>query len=361
MTCTMFAILLVLPLCPQAAQIEPSSAGHITLTDNNGAETIVPGAGSTAIGPLLAAWIDEYNRVHAGIRISYRATGSASGVRQLVNGTIAFAATDGPVPDDQLALADGRILHFPVALMAVVPIYNLPRVHDLRFSASTLAGIFLGKITKWDDAAIASENVGVKLPSMDIRVVHGFPGGSAATYVMADYLAKVSPAFKTAMASSSGNWPVANSGAGYRGSEGVAGIVAETPGAIGYIELSRARGNGLRYAAVSNEDSEFVAASPEAVTAASAGVVPLMRTQSPDFRVSITNAPGKKSYPIASFVWLVLKTNPESEKEKEIITHFLKWVLTDGQKLALKLGYPALPGDLVKIELEYLGADGVSH
>ena len=351
-----FAILLVvLPIYPQCALSEPQSAKSDAARLNNKAtETRIDGAGSTTIYPLLSAWIDEYSRLHPGIRFSYRAIGSKAGIRLLTDRTMFFAATDVPESDDQLILAKGRILHFPVALNAVVPVYNLAQVPGLRFSGTTLADIFLGKITKWNDPAIANDNPGVALPGMDITVKHYFPhgNGDVETFVMADYLSKRSPVFKAALTNSLGNWPVDSPR--YKEAE-VAGFFRETPGSVGYLNLLVARQNGLKYGAVKNSDGEFVTASSESVTAASASGVSSIRDQAPDFRTSITDAPGKKSYPIVSFIWLLLYEDSKEKRENEVINDFLKWVLTDGQKLAPKLGYPPLPGDLVEIELQRLG------
>ena len=316
----------------------------------------IDGSGSTTVNQLLQAWINEYTRLHSGPRISYRPIGSNAGFRMLASGTAFFATTDVPVSDDQLAKANSRILQLPIVVNAVVPVYNLPQAPQLRFSGDTLAGIFLGKITKWNDAAITKDNPGVDLPTMDIKVKHDFPSASLSgtldTYVMADYLSKVSPAFKTVLADSSGNWPVANNV--YKGAEGTAGFVRHTPGAIGYVWQSRFHGTE-QYGIVKNADGEFIAASPESLTAASASAMSSIKPLAPDFRVSITNAPGKASYPIASFTWLVLYENPKEKKQNEVMIDFLKWVLTDGQKVALKLGYPALPSDLVQMELQQLG------
>ncbi len=325
--------------------------------DPNALQTRINGAGSQALAPLVRAWIDEYTRLHPGLQMSYMAIGSRGGFRMLASGTAFFAATDVPISDDQLAQANGRILHLPIAVNAVVPVYNIPQVSQLRFSGDTLAGIFLGKITKWDDPAIANDNPGVNLPAMDIKVRHEFPDGSVETHVIADYLSKVSPAFKTAVASpSSANWPLASYK--YKGAEGSAGFVSQTVGSFGYLPLAiaraQSRGGSLKYAAVKNSNGEFVMASPESVTAAGASAMSSIQAQAPDFRVSLTNAPGKLSYPIASFTWLLLYENSKETKENEVMVDFLKWVLADGQKLALKLGYPALPKDLVQMELKRL-------
>lgn len=354
-----FAILLVaLVICPQRVPSEPQSDISRAARQNSEAtDTRINGAGSQAVEPLVRAWIDEYTRLHPGLQMSYMAIGSRGGFHMLASGTAFFAATDVPISDDQLAQTNGRILHLPIAVNAVVPVYNIPQVSQLRFSGDTLAGIFLGKITKWDDPAIANDNPGVNLPAMDIKVRHEFPDGSVETHVIADYLSKVSPAFKTAVASpSSANWPLASYK--YKGAEGSAGFVSQTVGSLGYLPLTIARAqsrqDSLKYAAVKNSNGEFVMASPESVTAAGGSAMSSIQAQAPDFRVSLTNAPGKLSYPIASFTWLLLYENSKETKENEVMVDFLKWVLADGQKLALKLGYPALPSDLVQIELKHL-------
>ncbi len=290
-----FAILLMpLVICPQRALSEPQSdTGDPARLNSEATETRVEGAGSTTIYPVLSAWINEYSRLHAGIRISYQAIGSRGGSRQLADRTSSFAATDVPMSDDQLAKVKGRILQLPIAVNAVVPVYNLPQVPQLRFTGSTLAGIFLGTITKWNDPAIAMDNPGVDLPRMDIKVKHDFPSASLSgtldTYVMADYLSKVSPAFKKVLTDPSGNWPVASNI--YKGAEGTAGFVRRTPGAIGYVWQNRFHGTE-QYGIVKNADGEFIAAFPESLTAASASAMSSIKTQAPDFRVSITNAPG---------------------------------------------------------------------
>jgi len=348
MTSKVLAIsFLVLATCSLVAQSRPSASKHDALPSEK-----IDGAGSNTINPLFQDWINEYAGLHPGVRISYTSIGS-NGFRVLSSGQAFFGVTDVPISDDQLAQAKGRILQLPIVVNAVVPVYNLPRVPQLRFNGSTLAGIFLGKITKWNDLAIASDNPGVDLPAMDIQVRHAFPSGGAETHVMADYLSKVSPAFKAAIASSSANWPVATYR--YKGAAGTAGFVSQTPGSFGYLPFVIAhafsREDSLKYAAVKNLDGEFVTASPESITTASASA----KIEPPDFRVSLTNAPGKASFPIASFSWLLLYEKPKEKKQNEVMIDFLKWVLTDGQKVALKMGYPALPSDLVQMELQQLG------
>jgi len=281
------------------------------------------------------------------------AIGSKAGIRLLSNRKVLFAVTDVAISDDELR-PKGPILDLPVALNAIVPVYNLSQASKLRLSGSTLAGIFLGKITKWNDPAIANDNPGVALPQTDIKVHHYFPNGSPETRVMADYLSKVSPEFESVLAKSSSDWPLPNYR--YKGAE-VAEFFRETLGSIGYVPLAMAiarpesRGSSLRYAAVRNSDGEFVTASSASVTEASASAMASLQIHVPDFRISITNAPGRLSYPITSFTWILLYDDPTEKKENEAMGEFVKWVLTDGQKLAAKLGYPTLPSNLVDIEL----------
>jgi phosphate transport system substrate-binding protein len=327
--------------------------------DPNALRSRVNGAGSQAVEPLVRVWIDEYGRQHPGTHISYQAIGSKAALRMLTVGST-FGAIDVPVSDDQSTPENGRLLQFPVTVTAVVPVYNLPGVKELRFSGSTLAGIFLGKITNWNDSAIVKDNPGIDLPRLAIKVKHYFPRGSAETYVMADYLSKVSSDFKITLAASPNNWPLAS--IEYKGAEGTAGFVSHTPGSIGYLGLVPARlyeqQGSLNCAAVQNSDGGFVTASPESLAAASRSAAPSVQASVTDFRLSITNAPGKTSYPIASFIWFVLyekpQKSPDERKKSEVTKDFLKWVLTDGQESALKLGYPALPKDLVQMELKRL-------
>lgn len=353
MPCRILALVLtVIAISAVPAESRPADANrNAAKPDAKAIEIRIQGAGSTTVGRLLLAWADAYRRIRPGIRISYQAIGSHGGIRQLISRTAFFAATDMPMSSDQLAASDGRILNFPVTLNAIVPIYNLAELPGLRFSGATLADIFLGKITKWDDPAIANDNPGARLPRMDIKVIHYFPNRSVETDILADYLSKASPTFKATLAAS-GDWPLA--GVRYKGAEGAAAFVPETPGSIGYLPLEIATLRGLEYAAVKNSDGEFVAPSAESVTAAAAAELPSIQTSAPDFRISITNAPGKNSYPIASFIWLAFYQDPGDTKQRDAMVDFLKWILTDGQKLALKVGYPALPNNLIDIELQQL-------
>jgi phosphate transport system substrate-binding protein len=250
---------------------------------------------------------------------------------------------------EQLLAAPGKILHFPTVLGADVPVYNIPGVTaQLKFSGPALADIFLGKITKWNDPALAKLNPGVNLPSTDITVVHR-SDGSGTTYIWVDYLAKVSPEWKQKVGvNTSVNWPV---GVGGKGNEGVAGLVRQTPGAIGYVELIYAKQNKIAYGAVQNSAGQFIRASEQSVTAAAAEAAAQMPA---DFRVSITNAPGKDAYPISSFTWLLLYESPQDKGQGKVMVDFMKWALADGQKFATELGYAPLPKAVVDLELKAL-------
>lgn len=317
------------------------------------AQTQVTGAGATFPYPMYSKWFDEYHKVRADVQINYQSIGSGGGIRQVTEGTVDFGASDGPMTDDQLAAfrtkRGGGILHLPTVLGAVVPVYNLPAVTGaLRFTPEALAGIFLGTITKWNDPAITTANPQAKLPATDIVVVHR-SDGSGTTFVWTDYLTKVSAAWKAKVGvNTSVNWPV---GLGGKGNEGVSGLVRQTPGAIGYVELIYALQSKIAYGSVKNAAGEFVTASIAAVSAAAAGAAPKMPA---DFRVSITNAPGKTAYPIASFTWLLVPEKIDDPAKKRAITGFLKWMLADGQKMAEALGYAPLPKAVVAQELRVI-------
>jgi phosphate transport system substrate-binding protein len=309
----------------------------------------INGAGATFPYPIYSKWFSEYNKLHPTIEINYQSIGSGGGVRQIQAQTVFFGASDMPMTQEQLQGSPGKILHFPTVLGAVVPVYNIPNVKtELKFSGPLLADIFLGKITKWNDAAIAKLNPDASLPASDITVAHR-ADGSGTTYIWVDYLAKVSPAWKTKVGvNSSVNWPT---GVGGRGNEGVAGLVGQTPGAIGYVELIYAIQNKISYGSVQNMAGEFAKASVESVTAAAAAAANQMPA---DFRVSITNAPGKGVYPISSFTWLLLYENPKNKEHSKATVDFVKWALTDGQKYCAELGYAPLPEVVVKQEMAAL-------
>jgi phosphate transport system substrate-binding protein len=314
------------------------------------AQTVqINGAGATFPYPIYSKWFSEYNKLHPEVEINYQSIGSGGGIRQLSNQTVFFGATDGPMTADQQFAAPGPILHLPTVLGAVVPIYNIPGVDTpLKFTGKVLGDIIMGKVAKWNDAAITALNPGVKLPGTDITVAHR-SDGSGTTYIFVDYLSKVSPDFKkTVGVATSVNWPV---GVGGKGNEGVAGLVKQTPGSIGYVELVYAKQNKIDYGSVQNFDGEFVSATLESVTAAAASAGKAMPK---DFRVSITNAPGKGAYPISSFTWLLFYEHPSDKKKSKIMVDFMKWALTDGQKYATDLDYAPLPAEVIALEMDAL-------
>src|SRR5688572_2281279 len=307
----------------------------------------INGAGATFPNPLYSKWFSEYERLHPEVRINYQSIGSGGGIRQLSSRTVFFGASDAPMTEEQSKGAPGPILHFPTTLGAVVPVYNLEGMPEVKFTGEVLANIYLGRIKRWDDAAIVKLNPGVKLPAIDIAVVHRSEG-SGTTFIFLDYLAKVSPAFRKEVGvSASVEWPV---GIGGKGNEGVTALVSQTPGAIGYVELVYALQNKISYGAVQNAAGEFVKASTDSVTKAAAGA-----TVPDDFRVSITNAPGAGAYPISSFTWLLLYQEPADKDRARAMNGFLRWALTEGQKFATELGYAPLPQTLVTREIEALG------
>ena len=311
--------------------------------------TQINGAGATFPYPIYSKWFSEYNKLHSNVQINYQSIGSGGGIRQLTERTVFFGASDQPMSDEMLAKAPGPILHIPTVLGAVVPVYNLAGVTtQVKFTGPVLADIFLGKIKKWNDPAIAKLNAGVSLPSSDITVAHR-SDGSGTTFVFADYLSKVSSEWKEKVgANSSLNWPV---GVGGKGNEGVAGLVTQTPGSIGYVELVYALQSKISYGAVQNQSGEFIVPDVTSVTAAAAGAMPTMPK---DFRVSITNSPGKGAYPISSFTWILLYEDPQDKNQARIMNDFMKWALNEGQGMAATLGYARLPEQLVPMELEQL-------
>ena len=326
------------------------ASGLAALAGVASAQTVqINGAGATFPYPIYSKWFSEYNKLHPEVAINYQSIGSGGGIRQMTAQTVFFGATDGPMTNEQQFAAPGPILHLPTVLGGVVPIYNIEGVtSELKFTGKVLADIVMGKITKWNDSAIASLNPGAKLPATDITVAHR-SDGSGTTYIFVDYLSKASPEFKkTVGVATAVNWPV---GVGGKGNEGVAGLVKQTPGSIGYVELIYAKQNKISFGAVQNLDGEFVSASLESVTAAAQVAAKQMPR---DFRVSITNAPGKGVYPISSFTWLLLYENPSDKQRSKMMVDFMKWALTDGQKYAPDLGYAPLPSEVVALEMEAL-------
>ncbi|MGE5344508.1 MAG: phosphate ABC transporter substrate-binding protein PstS [Acidithiobacillales bacterium] len=309
----------------------------------------IVGAGATFPFPIYSKWFDEYHKQHPAIEINYQSIGSGGGIRQLTNQTVFFGASDGPMTNEQLASAPGPILHFPTVLGGVVPSYNIPGVTaTLKFTGPVLAGIYLGKITKWNDLQLAKLNPGVALPDTDVTPVHR-SDGSGTNYIWCDYLSKVSPEFRKRVGvGTSVNWPT---GIGGKGNEGVSGLVKQTPGAIGYVELIYAIQNHISYGDVQNHDGKFLRASLETVTEAAAGAAKAMPR---DFRVSITNAPGADAYPISSFTWMLFYENPKDKERAKIMVDFFRWALTDGQKYCAALGYAPLPREVVALEMDAL-------
>jgi phosphate transport system substrate-binding protein len=309
----------------------------------------INGAGATFPYPMYSKWFDEYHKKNSNLQINYQSIGSGGGIKQVTEGTVDFGATDGPMNDDQLKAYQEKhgfgILHFPTVLGAVVPTYNIAGVEAaLNFTPEALSGIFLGKITKWNDPAIAGANKGVKLPAEDIVVVHR-ADGSGTTYCWTDYLSKVSDEWKTKVGKgTSVNWPV---GLGGKGNEGVTGTVKNTPNSIGYVELIYAESNKIPYGNVKNSAGTFVKASLAAVSAAAAGVA---KDMPEDFRVSITNAPGKASYSISTFTWLLIPEKFSDAAKRDAIKGFLKWALGEGQNYAEALSYAKLPKEVVAKE-----------
>jgi phosphate transport system substrate-binding protein len=313
----------------------------------------INGAGASFPNPIYTKWFSEYGKKVASVQINYQSVGSGAGIKQVTDGTVDFGASDGPMNDDQLKAYQDKhgsgILHFPTVLGAVVPTYNIPGITgDLNFTPEALAGIFLGKITKWNDPAIAGPNKGVKLPADDIVVVHRAEA-SGTTYIWTDYLSKVSEEWKKTVGTGAApKWPV---GLGGKGNEGVTGTVKNTPNSIGYVELIYAEANKIPYGNVKNSSGVFVKASLAAVSAAAAGAAKEMPD---DFRVSITNAQGKTSYPISSFTWLLIPEKFSDASKRDAIKGFVKWMLADGQNYAEALSYAKLPKEVVTKELKAL-------
>jgi phosphate transport system substrate-binding protein len=306
------------------------------------AQTTLNGAGATFPYPMYSKWFSEYHKAHPEIEINYQSIGSGGGIRQVLAGTVDFGASDGPMSDEQLAQSKTKILHVPTVLGAVVPAYNVPGVTgEIKFTPEVLAGIFLGKITNWNDKAIAASNQGVKFPDQSIIVVHR-SDGSGTTYIFTDYLSKISSDWASSVGkNTSVKWPV---GLGGKGNEGVAGVIRQMQGALGYVELIYAVQNNIPYGSVRNASGNFVKASLESVTAAAGSV----KSMPADFRVSITNAPGKDAYPIASFTWLLIPAQSKDASKGKILADFLNWMVDDGQKMTAALTYAPLPENVAQ-------------
>src|ERR1700692_2761673 len=309
-------------------------------------QTTLNGAGATFPNPMYSKWFSEYHKLHSDVQGNYQPIGSGGGIRQVTAGTGDFGASDMPMTDKQLHESKEKILNIPTVLGADVPAYNVPGVTgEVKFTPEALAGIFLGKISKWNDKTITSANPGVNFPDREIIVVHR-SDGSGTTFIWTDYLSKVSSEWKSQVGSdTSVKWPV---GLGQKGNEGVAGSIRQLAGAMGYIEVIYAVENKIAYGSVRNSSGAFVKGSLESVTAAAASA-PKMPA---DFRVSITNAPGKDAYPISSFTWLLIPAKIDDAVKRKSITDFLHWMLTDGQKMTEVLDYAQLPKPIVAKEMK---------
>jgi phosphate transport system substrate-binding protein len=322
-----------------------------------GAQLQLNGAGATFPYPIYSKWFHTYQQVDKSVRFNYQSIGSGGGIKQITEQTVDFGASDGPMTDEQLAAAPGHLMHFPTVMGAVVLTYNAEGVPTgLKLTPEAIAGIYLGKITKWNDPALTAANPGVSLPAKDIIVVHR-ADGSGTSFIFTDYLSKVSKQWNSQVGKgTSVSWPL---GLGGKGNEGVTGLVKQTPFSIGYVELIYALSNDLPYADVKNSAGSFVKPSLDTVTAAAAGAAQSMPD---DFRVSITNAPGAEAYPISGMTWLlVYEKQKDAEKGKKLV-QFLDWMMKEGQKSAAGLGYAPLPESVIAKEHKALGklvtADG---
>jgi len=312
------------------------------------AQMLITGAGATFPFPIYSKWFNQYAKVDPSVRFNYQSIGSGGGQKQILSETVDFGASDGPMSDANLAKAPRKLLHIPTVAGADVVSYNLPGNPHLRFDGPTLAGIFLGRITKWNDPAIATQNPGVPLPDSDIVVVHR-SDGSGTTYIWTDYLTSVSPDWQEKVGrGTSVSWPT---GLGGKGNEGVSGQVKQTPGAVGYIELAYAKQNNLPYADIRNAAGNYIAPSIESVTEALATAhVP------DDFRFSMVNPPGDKAYPIASATWLLVYEQQKDHRKGEKLVQFLKWAYTDGQQYPPTLDYAPLPANVQARVLERINS-----
>jgi len=312
-------------------------------------QTKLNGAGATFPNPIYSKWFSEYHKLHPEIEINYQSIGSGGGIRQLQAGTVDFGASDMPLNDEQLKQFKVKILELPTVLGAVVPAYNIPGVSgDVKFTPDVLADIYLGKIGKWNDPRITKVNPGVTFPDQSITVVHR-SDGSGTTFIFTDYLSKVSPEFKSSVGSNTSvKWPL---GMGGKGNEGVAGFVRQLPGSIGYVELIYALQNKINYGMVQNSSHNFVKANLQSVTAAAEGL-----KMPADFRVSITNPPGKDAYPIASFTWLLIPTTPSDANKGSILKQFALWMVDSGQGMVESLSYAQLPKQVVALEKAAINA-----
>ena len=303
---------------------------------------LINGAGATFPYPIYSKWFDEYGKANPGVMFNYQSIGSGGGIKQITAKTVDFGASDGPMTMDQLTAAPGRIYHIPTVMGAVVIAYNLDGVaKGLKLSGDVLADIYLGKITQWNDPRITEQNAGVNLPGSSIVVVHR-SDGSGTSYIFSDYLSSVSSAWKSKVGKGTSlNWPL---GLGGKGNEGVAGLIKQTPGGIGYVELAYAKENNLPYAFLKNQSGAYIEPTLASTSKAADGaVIPS------DFRASVVNSPNPEAYPIASFTWLLIYKQMDDHTKGAAIVNFIKWAITDGQKYAEDLDYAPLPPNVVEM------------
>jgi phosphate transport system substrate-binding protein len=301
------------------------------------------GAGATFPNPIYSKWFSEYSAAHPGVEINYQSIGSGGGIKQVTGGLVDFGASDVPMNDEQLAGSKIKLVHIPSVLGAVVPVFNVTGVHDLKFSPDVLADLFLGKISTWNDPRIAKDNPGVNLPNETVNVIHRAEG-SGTTFIFSDYLTKVSKDWANGPGRGSAlNWP---KGIGGKGNDGVTGLVRQLPGSIGYVELIYAMQNHVSFGEVKNPAGNWVKASIAGVTEAAANVKQIPA----DYRVSITNAPGANSYPISSFTWLLVPVKSADASKGKVLKDFLNWMLNSGENEVSSLYYAPLPKSLVDKE-----------
>jgi phosphate transport system substrate-binding protein len=325
------------------------AVGLLVLAVSTAQAQKLTGAGATFPYPIYSKWFSEYSAAHPGVQINYQSIGSGGGIRQVTAGLVDFGASDGPMTDEQMAASKVKLIHIPTVLGAVVPVFNVPGVSDLRFSPDVLAGIYLGKITTWNDGRIVKDNPGVRLPDQKIIVVHR-SDGSGTSYIFTDYLSKVSKEWATGPGKgTSPSWPV---GVGGKGNEGVAGLVRQLPGAIGYVELIYALQNKISFGAMKNPAGNWVKASIAGVTDAAAS----MKKMPDDFRVSITNAPGANAYPISSFTWLLVPLKSADPAKGRVIKDMLSWIVKSGESQVSALSYAPLPENVLQKELKAIYA-----
>ena len=323
--------------------------GLLVLTLSSAQAQKLTGAGATFPYPIYSKWFSEYSAAHPGVEVNYQSIGSGGGIRQVTSGLVDFGASDMPMTDDMLSSSKVKLIHLPTVLGAVVPVFNAPGVTDLRFSGDVLADIYLGKISTWNDPRIAKDNPGVKLPDQKIIVVHR-SDGSGTSFIFTDYLSKVSSEWSGGPGKgTSPSWPV---GVGGKGNEGVAGLVRQMPGAIGYVELIYALQNHITFGEVKNAAGNWIKASIEGVTEAAASV----KSMPADYRISITNAPGANSYPISSFTYLLIPASGTNAENRKILKDMLSWIVKSGEGEVSALSYAPLPEELAQKELNTIYA-----